>query len=73
MNLNHKRIIRIFVIVLIIGIIIFFTFNSLVQVYNTNDPYFAKKIVLMTMIIVLTSIVAGGFVLYLLRGKKKLN
>lgn len=71
MNINHGRIIKIFVIILTISIIGFCTFNSLVKVYNTDDPLFAKKIALTTMLIVLTSIIAGGFVLYLLRDQER--
>ncbi len=72
MNLN-QRIIRIITIVLTIGIISFLAFYSVIIVHNTEDPYFAKKIALTTIGLILASIVAGGFVLYFLRGKKKEN
>jgi TRAP-type C4-dicarboxylate transport system permease small subunit len=72
MNLNQK-IIRIITIVLTIGIISFLASYSVILVHNTEDPYFAKKIALITIGLILVSIVAGGFVLYCLRGKKKGN
>ncbi|ODS31702.1 MAG: hypothetical protein SCARUB_03190 [Candidatus Scalindua rubra] len=70
MNLN-QRIIRALAIVLTIGIIIFLTLYSVIIVHNTEDPYFAKKIVLITMALIIVSIMTGGFVLYYLREEKR--
>ncbi|MFQ5712959.1 MAG: hypothetical protein ACE5GU_02905 [Candidatus Scalinduaceae bacterium] len=70
MNLNQK-ILRIMTIVLTIVIISFLASYSVIIVHNTDDPYFAKKIALITIGLILVSIVAGGFVLYFLGGKKK--
>ncbi len=72
MNLNQK-IIRIITIVLTIGIISFLASYSVIIVHNTEDPYFAKKIALITLGLILVSIVAGGSFLYFLGGKKKGN
>ncbi len=70
MNLKQKSI-RILAIVLTIGIIIFLTLYSVIIVHNTEDPYFAKKIVLITMALIIVSIMTGGFVLYYLREEKR--
>lgn len=73
MNLNQKKIVRILVIVFIFCIIGFLTINSVVQVHNTNDPHFAKKTVVWTMMIIVATIAAGCVALYYLRGQKTMK
>ena len=73
MSLNQKRLYRAFTIFFIICILGFLTFNSINQVHNTTDPYFARKIVLRNMAFVVTSLAAGGFILYFLRGQIDLS
>ncbi len=63
-----QRIIRISTIILTIGIIGFLTFYSVIMIHNTEDPYFAKKVALISMVIILLSIMSGGYVLYKLKG-----
>jgi len=69
---NLKKIARIFIIIFIILIVGFFTLSCLTQVLNTNDPYFARKVALKTMMIIIATIMAGGFFLYSLREQKDL-
>lgn len=70
MNLNLKKIVRIFIIIFIILIVGFSTYNSLALVYNTEDPYFARRVVLKAMMINIATVMAGGFALYSLRDQK---